>query len=298
MPQFSVIIPAYNRAALIGRTLDSVLAQPGEPTEVIVVDDGSTDGTQAVVDRYGDRVTLLRQANRGPGAARNLALRHATGDYVAFLDSDDLWLPWTAATYAAVIARHGRPAFVAGKPFVFATDADPLPTAPEPTAVNAFPDYYASGDQWRWWSASSFVMRRDVLTAAGGFTDDWVNAEDADAAMRVGTAAGFVQVTSPPTFAWRRHAGSAMSSQAKTLAGIRRLVAEESAGRFPGGPARARDRRRILGTYVRPLALDLLAAGDRPAAWDLYRRTFAWHLALRRWKFLAGFPARAALARR
>ncbi len=75
MPLFSVIIPAYNRAALIGRTLDSVLAQPGEPAEVIVVDDGSTDGTPAVVERYGARVTLLRQANRGPGAARNLALR-------------------------------------------------------------------------------------------------------------------------------------------------------------------------------------------------------------------------------
>jgi GT2 family glycosyltransferase len=298
MPLFSVIIPTHNRAALVGDAVASVLAQP-RPCQVIVVDDASTDGTaDAVAAAFGDRLTLVRlPVNRGPGAARNAGLAVATGEYAAFLDSDDLWLPWTADTYAAVIDRAGRPAFIAGKPFIF--DGDGAPNVPQlpPLATEPFDDYLASGDRWRWWGASSFVIRADALRAAGGFTDEWVNAEDADAALRVGTAGPFVQVTDPPTFAWRRHGPSAMSSTAKTVAGVRRLIDEEIAGHYPGGPGRARDRRRIITTYARPLSLDLLAT-DPSASWDLYRRTLRWHMALGRWRYLAGFPLRAATARR
>ena len=294
MPSFSVIIPTYNRAGLIGDTLASVLLQPTH-CQVIVVDDGSTDGTPDVVATFGDRVTLLRQSNRGPGAARNAGLAVATGDYVAFLDSDDLWFPWTTATYAALIAAH-RPAFVAGKPLVFDGDP-PTPAAAGPTAT-VFRDYLASGDQWRWWSASSFVMRTDALRAVGGWTNEWVNAEDADVALRMGSAGPFVQVTGPATFAWRRHDGSAMSVVGKTVAGINRLIDVEDAGGYPGGPARARDRRRIITTYARPLSLDLLRDGDPATGWALYRRTLRWHLSLGRWRYLAGFPLRAVTARR
>src|SRR5580698_2439648 len=113
MPLFSVIIPAYNRAALIGQTLNSILSSSLSGLEIIVVNDGSTDQTRDIVARYGDKVRLLQQENRGPGAARNLALREASGEYVACLDSDDIWFPWTADTYRLVIEKHNRPAFIA-----------------------------------------------------------------------------------------------------------------------------------------------------------------------------------------
>jgi glycosyltransferase involved in cell wall biosynthesis len=103
MPLFSVIIPAYNRAELIGRTIDSVLSAAGADLDVIVVDDGSTDTTLDVLAHYGRKIRVLQQENRGPGAARNLGLKAATGDYVAFLDSDDIWFPWTIETYSRVI---------------------------------------------------------------------------------------------------------------------------------------------------------------------------------------------------
>jgi cellulose synthase/poly-beta-1,6-N-acetylglucosamine synthase-like glycosyltransferase len=293
MVRFSIIIPAYNRASLIGQTLDSVIG--AADTQIIVVDDGSTDATREVVAGYGDRVTLLRQSQRGPGAARNLGLTIADGDYVAFLDSDDVWFPWTADTYRRVIKENAGAKFVAGKPFIF--DAGPpAPPSPGPVSVETFPDYYASGEQWRWYSASSFVMHRQSLVAAGGFTDDWVNAEDADAAMRMGVAGRFVQITSPATFGYRRHAESAMSDLTKTYAGVRRLIDRENAGAFPGGPQRLRERRRIIATYVRPLSLSLIAT-DRRLAWDLYRRSAGWHLGLGRFKYLAGFPARWLLHR-
>ncbi|NEP84931.1 MAG: glycosyltransferase family 2 protein, partial [Okeania sp. SIO3B3] len=93
MPCVSVIIPAYNRADLIGETVDSVLAQTHPDIEIIVIDDGSTDNTADVLATYGSALRVIRQANAGQQAARNAGIRAATGDYIAFLDSDDLWLP-------------------------------------------------------------------------------------------------------------------------------------------------------------------------------------------------------------
>lgn len=92
-PTVSVIIPTYNRAHSVGAALDSVLAQEPPADEVIVVDDGSTDGTTEVLAAYGDRITVVRQDNAGAAAARNAGVRRARGDWVAFLDSDDLWRP-------------------------------------------------------------------------------------------------------------------------------------------------------------------------------------------------------------
>src|SRR5262245_27872009 len=86
----SVIIPNYNRAALVGETIDNMLAQSLPPAEVIVVDDGSVDDSVAVIDSFVNRVKLIRQPNRGPGAARNAGLEIATGDFIQFMDSDDL----------------------------------------------------------------------------------------------------------------------------------------------------------------------------------------------------------------
>lgn len=90
----SVIIPTYNRVATLTRTIDSVLAQTYSHFEIIVVDDGSTDNTTAVLnERYRDRVRLVRQSNMGSAAARNAGIAAARYDLVAFLDSDDYWLP-------------------------------------------------------------------------------------------------------------------------------------------------------------------------------------------------------------
>ena len=86
----SVIVPNYNRAALIGETLDNLLRQTRAPDELIVVDDGSTDDSVREIERFGSRVTLIRQANAGPAAARNRGLAASRGALIQFFDSDDL----------------------------------------------------------------------------------------------------------------------------------------------------------------------------------------------------------------
>src|SRR5437773_1043469 len=133
MPLFSVIVPAYNRADLIRETLDSVLAQEFDDYEIVVADDGSKDATAQVVSDYArqhpGKIKLFMQENRGEGAARNLAIRHATGDYVAYLDSDDVYFPWALATLARVVREYNHPAIVIGTCFPF-HHSEELPITP------------------------------------------------------------------------------------------------------------------------------------------------------------------------
>jgi glycosyltransferase involved in cell wall biosynthesis len=101
------IVPVCNGERYLGEALDSILAQTHRPLEIIIVDDGSTDSTRAVVAKYGDRVRYVWQTNSGPASARNLGLSRAAGEFVAFLDADDLW---HAEKLARQIARfHARP---------------------------------------------------------------------------------------------------------------------------------------------------------------------------------------------
>lgn len=113
LPHISVVVPTYNRERLLREALDSIAAQQlPRPVgvEVVVVDDGSTDGTRAVMERlvaeHPDELIYLHQERQGPAAARNLGLHHARGRFLAFLDSDDLWLPDKLATELDLFQRH------------------------------------------------------------------------------------------------------------------------------------------------------------------------------------------------
>ena len=91
-PRISVIIPTYNRCWILKEAIDSILSQNFSDIELIVVDDGSTDATNALLSSYGDQIALICQKNKGVSAARNVGISIAKGEYIAFLDSDDMWL--------------------------------------------------------------------------------------------------------------------------------------------------------------------------------------------------------------
>src|SRR5215469_17732216 len=111
---FSVVIPAFNRLEMLRQALASVIGQKFQEFETIVVDDGSNEDIESAVRECNLPVRYLRQQNSGPGAARNLGLRHARGQYVAFLDSDDTWFPWTLAVFRRAIEENNGPSFLAG----------------------------------------------------------------------------------------------------------------------------------------------------------------------------------------
>jgi hypothetical protein len=292
-PTFSVIIPAYNRAALLRQSLESVFQQNFRDIEVIVVDDGSTDDFSSIIAEFGPRVTFLRQSNSGPGAARNIGATAATGEYLAFLDSDDLWFPWTLSTYANVIAQAAAPSFFTAAPFRFRDVSELLAVTPEPLQTEIFSDYYASSDAWRWFGASSFIVRRSTFNAVQGFHGARINGEDADLAMRLGVSSSFVSIVKPVTFAYREHDAQVTLDVLRSVRGVAHLLHEERAGRYPGGAARIRERQRIITRHVRPVSLEALQRRDYSTAFELYTSTFWWHVTESRFRYLLGLPALA-----
>ena len=119
MPKVSVVIPTYNRAHLICETIDSILAQTYKDYEIIVVDDGSTDNTQEVLKRYGDKVRYFYQQNQGQASAWNFAVRQSSGEYIALLDSDDLWLPQKLEWQTEVLDKNPEIGFVCSEIYAF-----------------------------------------------------------------------------------------------------------------------------------------------------------------------------------
>jgi GT2 family glycosyltransferase len=292
---FSVVIPTYNRAALLPKTLATVFAQEFADFEIIVVDDGSTDGSQKVLESYGDRLRFFQQENNGPGAARNLGVAHSTGEYIAFLDSDDCWFPWTLSTYAQVIASTRRPGLLCGGLQYFTDENELAEVMDSPAKFAVFPDYFTAGRKGLYCGSGQLAVRRETFVETGGFAEGKINSEDHDLIMRLGTASGFVNVTAPVLVAYRQHPEASTRDLTKTFAGSMHLLEMERTGRYPGGAERRRDRRRILSNHLRPLSISLLAQGEWKKAWLLYRRTFAWNLALGRLRYLTGFPIKAVL---
>jgi glycosyltransferase involved in cell wall biosynthesis len=297
MAFFSTIIPVYNRAELAAAAVESVLAQEDGDQEIIVVDDGSTDGTAAALARFGDRIRILRQENRGPGAARNLGIKHAAGQYVTFLDSDDLWFPWTLRMYREAIERYQQPAFVAGRAVEMSHDqwARQQPVA-APSPANAdlvaklYRDYLSASQEVDWIGTCAVAIRTDWLQRVGGFPDDHVNAEDSDLWLRLGEAPGFVSLVTPPVFVYRRHVSSAAQNLDRSYAGTSWLVRAEQDNLYPGGQQRRRERWEVLTRHIRPLSMACVRQGHSHWGWQLYRSSFLWNLRLRRMKYLVGFP--------
>src|SRR5437899_2524577 len=168
----SVIIPAYNAAVTIAEAIDSALAQTAPPLEVIVVNDGSTDSTGEVLDRYGHRIHVIAQPNAGLSSARNAALRVTRGEYIAFLDADDIWAPQMLARTVPFLDADPECTLVFTDLALIDSNARTLNTslvgefATAPTLAQMLT---------RLWPImpSAVVMRRSVLDQIGGFCEEF-----------------------------------------------------------------------------------------------------------------------------
>lgn len=291
-PQFSVVIPTFNRAELLARTLESVFAQEFDDYEVIVVDDGSTDATAQVLAAHGSRIISLNQPNLGPSAARNLGIARARGRYVCTVDSDDLWFPWTLATFAQVITAAGAPAMISGHLLQFRAESELGEVRRTEPSFERYSDYFASSRRGYFVGSCMAVYARRALASVGAFDPQLRNMEDHDLSMRLGTAPGFVKITSPITLGYRHHAGS-IQTVGRATAALQTCLARERNNVYPGGRARAGDRRRLLALHARPLSFACLRERRPDLGWRIYAETLAWNLRLARVRYLVGFPIRS-----
>jgi glycosyltransferase involved in cell wall biosynthesis len=176
MVRVSAIIPVYNGAPTVDRAIESTLSQQFEGLEVVVVDDGSTDATRDVVKKWGASLTFVRQTNRGPSAARNAGVRAGSGEYIAFLDADDVWLPGKLTRMVGALDAN-RDAVLAYSDFIAVDDSgrevrDSLLFADRAHAPSM--DELLAG----WWPilTSTVVMRRDAFVRCGGFSEEFRSA--------------------------------------------------------------------------------------------------------------------------
>jgi GT2 family glycosyltransferase len=271
-------------------TLDSLSRQSFTDFEVIIVNDGSTDKTRSYLESVRHDVRVFEQPNSGPSAARNLGARHALGDYLAFLDSDDLWFSWTLEVFADLIEKHEHPSIIGAKTLEFRDATELCHVYQEQPEGEWFSDYFACSRKVRSVGAGMAVIKRELFHSVSGFLLDRMNCEDHDLVLRLGTSRGFLQVLTPYTLAYRRHSMSETSKLRRTYEGNVRLLQQESMGKYPGGVTRANDRHRILTHHIRPVVVASLAAGLYREGWRLYRATFAWHVRQARIRFLTCFP--------
>ncbi|MGD2174237.1 MAG: glycosyltransferase family 2 protein [Candidatus Brocadiaceae bacterium] len=209
-PRVSVVIPAYNAEDYLQEALESVFAQTFTDYEVIVVDDASTDGTPEMLRGYEEsgRIRVLtHQRNRGLSASRNSGIRAARGEFVTFLDADDVWRPERLAYHMAVMERNPEIMFLSNSGWWFKEGEElrfpPLPENPELTEVSW--EALALGASP--FSASNALVRREVLDEVGLFDERLRAAEDRDMWLRIARRFGTVRA-SGYVHGYRRHAGS------------------------------------------------------------------------------------------
>lgn len=222
-PAFSVVVPAYNATRTIGATIGSILRQTQDDLELIVVDDGSSDGTPDLVREHvarDDRVRLIEQPNAGTAGARNTGIAAARADVVSFLDNDDMWLPDYLASMGEALARSPEAGFGYTDAWVLNDATGRImrksslahyPPVPDPAGPS---DVLALLLEHINFVMSSTTVTRSALEATGGFDEEIRGADDFDLWIRI-AAKGFGAVrASGINLVQRDHAGS----QSKDLA--------------------------------------------------------------------------------
>lgn len=179
----SVVIPTYNRRAVVREAVRSACAQEGVPCEIIVVDDGSTDGSAAALQHeFGTRIRVLCTANHGVAAARNRGVAASTGELVAFLDSDDLWLPEKLAAQEAFFAAHPD-AQICQTDEIWVRNGVRV----NPCAQHRKPsgDIFEPSLRLCLVSPSAVMLRRSLFERVGGFDTSLPACEDYDLWLRI-----------------------------------------------------------------------------------------------------------------
>ncbi len=201
----SVVIPAYNAGAYIARAIDSVLAQSRVADEIIVVDDGSTDNTADIVAQYESKVKYIYQDNAGASVARNTGIEAATGEWIAFLDADDEWLPEKLAIQLELLERNPGLMWVTGNYILCAcrTSQQRAHIAPEKAASLAkgkdfFISYFEAFVQGAWGCTDTMLVRKDVFEETGVFEVGKNRNEDMDMWFRIAYRSPQVGYVSDP----------------------------------------------------------------------------------------------------
>ena len=264
----SVIVPTYNRAAYLQEALESIFQQTLPPAEIIVVDDGSTDDTEDVVQRTRKPVRFYRQEHKGVAAARNLGLRMATGDLIAWLDTDDLWETEFLSTLVSLLLDHPELDGVYCGLTHMDVAGKNLPT-PELQVV-APQHLYSALIESDFIVTPAFVAHRRCYDQVGPFDPEFRICEDYDMWLRLAkrfTIAG----TSQALVRIRVHESSTMMGDRLALCKYRLALVQKHFGTHEGDPGGwQEDKRRAYSFAFLTCALRYIEDGESEDGWHYF----------------------------
>jgi glycosyltransferase involved in cell wall biosynthesis len=255
MRPVSVIVPAYNGAAFVGDTLDSIFAQTSPPDEVLVIDDGSTDGTDQVVAHHprAGAIRLLRQANGGAASARNTGIEAARHEWIAFLDADDRWLPRWLELGRKLLDLHPDLLWVAGAKREIPLERPPRIQGLAPEGRRHlrdgcwFENVFTVFGQHCIVLPSGMLVHRQCLDEVGGFDTAMKRREDVDLWTRVGIRHPRLGWIDEPVFEYVHRPGSLTRTLPEMSALDMVRLLQRRAREHPGGES-------LCGPYGRYMA--------------------------------------------
>lgn len=253
--RFSIVITSYNQPEFIKDAVDSALSLPNENKEIIVVDDGSTDGSQDILRRYGDAIQLVCRGTNGKcSVARNCGAAVAIGEYLVFLDGDDAFMPWALDVYERIIQTR-KPKMIIAKLRQF---RGMLPVAqpgdtPHSIQIVEYEDYIRK-DRTATSSGSAMVIERRVFERVGGWTEGIWPMEHEDFVLKLGDCGRMVLILTPPTALYRVHAQNTVKNVPAFLPSLYKVIHNERLGKYSGGKHRRFERRALIGGYALTLA--------------------------------------------
>lgn len=251
-PLFSIIIPVYNREDLIKATINSVLEQSFVTHEIIVVNDGSTDRTRSVIDEYGAAIRIIDQENSGAEVARNSGAEVAKGEYLVFLDSDDILLPGSFSIYQQIIEKENKPAliFAKGDGFKYESQLNRLKHLDQSRVhYYCFKDYLSKKES-TWLSTSFLILKRSLWNKKIHFRSGTFPVDDLDFMLRIGTVSPCLLIRQPATVGYRYHEKNSIRCVAESIEKLRILLKFEQKREYPGGIKRKLDRLALIGGHV------------------------------------------------
>ncbi len=217
MPKVSVIIPTYNREQFIVRAINSVLSQIYRDFEIIIVDDGSTDHTKNILDQFNGKIKYIYQDNQGVSAARNRGIQESSGQYIAFLDSDDYWVPEKLTLQVDVLEKNPHIGIVYARMPILNEKGEKVGLKPARISGKNFKELM---EVWGDLPTSTVMTRKECFNKAGMFDASLPPMEDIDMWIRISRFYDLYEIENKVLAYYHRHSEQITADKVKVYTGL------------------------------------------------------------------------------
>ena len=245
MPKVSVVIPTHNRANYIAHAVESVLDQTFRDYEIIVINDGSTDNTQEVLKKFEDKIKLLHQENKGIAQTRNRAIQESTGEYIAFLDSDDYWMPEKLDQQVRILDTHPKVGIVYSRMPIVDKQGNKIGMKPAGPSGRNFRELL---EIWGDLPTSTVMVRRSCFEKAGLFDTALHTMEDIDMWIRIARFYDIYEIENKVLAFYRRHDHQVTNDKTKVYGGLVRIY--KKIYDYPEAPRDLMSKRIVKNQYL------------------------------------------------